>query len=35
MDTKKIIYFLNMLRRETTGRDAELNQLYGDAISEY
>ena len=34
MDTKKIIYFLNMLRRETTGRDAELNQLYGDAISE-
>lgn len=34
MDTKKVIYFLNMLRSETTGRDAELNQLYGAAISE-
>lgn len=34
MDTKKVIYFLNMLRRETTGRDAELKQLYGAAIRE-
>lgn len=34
MDTKKVICFLNMLRNETTGRDAELNQLYEAAISE-
>ena len=34
MDTKKVIYFLNMLRRETSGRDLELNKLYGAAISE-
>lgn len=34
MDTKKIIYFLNLLRSETTGRDAELNKLYGAVISE-
>lgn len=34
MDTKKVIYFLNMLRRETTGHDAALNQLYGAVVSE-
>ena len=34
MDTKKVIYFLNMLRSETVGHDLELNQLYGAAIGE-
>lgn len=32
MDTKKVIYLLNMLRSETSGRDAELNEMYGAAI---
>lgn len=34
MDTKKVIYLLNMLRSETSGHASELNQLYGAAISE-
>lgn len=34
MDTKRVIYFLNLLRSETVGRDRELNLLYAEAISE-
>ncbi|MCD7822949.1 MAG: hypothetical protein LUG86_02855 [Oscillospiraceae bacterium] len=33
MDAKRVIYLLNILRRETNGHDYELNQLYEDAIS--
>ncbi|MCD8107198.1 MAG: hypothetical protein LUE20_04450 [Oscillospiraceae bacterium] len=34
MDAKKVIYLLNILRRETNGHDAELNRLYEDAITQ-
>ena len=34
MDTKKVLYFLNVLYHETSGREEELMRLYDRAISE-
>lgn len=34
MDTKRVLYFLGVLNKETTGHSGELAQLYNRALDE-